>query len=56
MIHALGRLGYAGHVVGALDPDPEDLTAEQALLPWGKAYRHGWEMGQKETHEVMEVA
>ena len=56
VIHALGCLGYAKHVAGALDPDPEDLTVHQELLPWGKAYRHGWEMGQKEAHEVMEVA
>jgi len=56
VIHALGRLGYARHVAGALDPDPVALTADQEFLPWGKAYRHGWEMGQTETHEVMEVA
>jgi len=55
VIHALELLGYARHVAGALEPDPEDVIAGQEILPWGKAYRHGWEMGEKETYEVMET-
>lgn len=55
VIHALGRLGYEKHVAGALDPDAEDLIAAHEILPWGKAFRHGWEMGRKETYEAMEV-
>ena len=55
MIHALGRLGYGKHVAAAVDPDAETLVADQGLLPWGKAHRHGWEMGRRETYEVMEA-
>lgn len=54
VIHSLEQLGYARHVAAALDPDPPDLIADHQTLPWGKAYRHGWEMGRKETFEVME--
>jgi hypothetical protein len=55
VIHALELLGYARHVAGALEPDAQDVIAGQEILPWGKAYRHGWEMGEKETYEVMET-
>jgi hypothetical protein len=53
VIHALDLLGYARHVAGALEPDAEDVIDGHEVLPWGKAYRHGWELGQKETFEVM---
>lgn len=55
MIHALGRLGYARHIDAVLAADADDLIAGRELLPWGKAYRHGLEMGEKETRDVMEV-
>jgi hypothetical protein len=54
VIQALDSLGYARHVAGALDTDAGDVIAGQEILPWGKAYRHGWDMGRKETFEVME--
>ncbi len=54
VIHALQCLGYMRHIAAALEPDAPDLIAGQETLPWGRAYRHGWEMGQKETFEVME--
>jgi hypothetical protein len=53
VIRALDCMGYARHVCGALEPDPEDVIAGQDLLPWGKAYHHGREMGEKEAFEVM---
>lgn len=56
VIHALGHLGYAKQVAGVLDSDGEDLIAAHEALPWGKAFRHGWAMGRKETFDVMEVA
>lgn len=56
VIHALDRLGYARHVAAALEPDAETLIAGHETLPWGKAYLHGWDMGQKETFEVMETS
>jgi hypothetical protein len=40
-------------VESALDPDPAEVIAGQEALPWGKAYRHGWDMGRRETDEVM---
>jgi len=55
VIHALVLLGYARHVAAALEPDPRDLVEGHEALPWGKAYRHGWDMGQKETFEIMET-
>ena len=55
VIHALGELGYSGQIAASLDPDAEDLISGQEILPWGKAYSHGWEKGRKETYEVMEV-
>jgi len=56
VIHALQRLGYARHVAAALELDAPDPIAGHEVLPWGKAYRHGWEMGRKETYEVMETS
>lgn len=55
VIQALGHLGYAKQVESVLDADAEDLTAAHEVLPWGKAFRHGWEMGRKETFEVVEA-
>ena len=55
VIHVLSVLGHANQIVASLDPDSEHLIAGQEILPWGKAYLHGWEMGTRETHEVMEV-
>jgi hypothetical protein len=53
VIHALERLGHARAVASALEPDPVDLVDDQARLPWGKAYRHGWDKGTNETFEVL---
>lgn len=55
VIYALDRIGYARQVASALEPDAENAIAGHETLPWGKAYRHGWDMGQKETYEVMET-
>ncbi|MCB2261911.1 MAG: hypothetical protein LGR52_03085 [Candidatus Thiosymbion ectosymbiont of Robbea hypermnestra] len=54
VIHALDQLGYARHVASALEPDGPDPIAGQEALPWGRAYRHGWEMGRKEAFEVID--
>jgi hypothetical protein len=53
MIEALTQLGFRSHLEGVIEPDAADVAAGHALLPWGKAYAHGHEMGQRETHEVM---
>ena len=56
--------GYANGVVrglaallnedrpAGLEPDDENELAGQALMPWGKAYRHGESMGEQETYEI----
>ena len=43
--------GDALSSIGALDPP--DVVSPHALLPWGKAYRHGFEMGHRETLDVI---
>ena len=56
MIEVLGTLGHSGQIAGLVEPDPSDCITGQELLPWGKAYRHGLDMGRRETTEVMEVS
>jgi hypothetical protein len=34
--------------------DPPDVAAPHVHLPWGRAYAHGFEMGRRETIEVLE--
>jgi hypothetical protein len=53
MIAALRALGHGAQVERMIDPDTPETAAGQALLPWGKAYAHGFDMGQRETHDVM---
>jgi len=55
MIEALAELGYRAQVQSLVDPDPPELVAGQTLLPWGKAYAHGRDMGRRETTDVMEA-
>lgn len=54
MIQAFAELGYAQQVLDTLESDAVDRIAGQEFLPWGKAYRHGFEMGEKETKEVLD--
>ncbi|MBL3527626.1 MAG: hypothetical protein JMN27_08850 [gamma proteobacterium endosymbiont of Lamellibrachia anaximandri] len=53
MIRALRDLGYAEQISRTVDADSEKRITGQELLPWGKAYLHGFEMGEKETREVL---
>jgi hypothetical protein len=53
MIKALRVLGYAEHLAGLVAFDPEDFQVGQEFLPWGKAYWHGFEMGEKECREAL---
>jgi len=55
IIHVLRQLGYARHVANALELDGPDPIAGQETRPWGQAYRHGWELGQKETLKIIET-
>ncbi|MET0049753.1 MAG: hypothetical protein ABW095_01580 [Candidatus Thiodiazotropha sp.] len=53
MVAAMNRQGYAQNVQEALNPAPQPVSEESPFLPWGKAYRHGFEMGEGETLEVL---
>ncbi|RRQ21398.1 hypothetical protein [Thiohalobacter thiocyanaticus] len=54
MLTRLAELGYAEYIRRAdINPDREGVVADQALLPWGKAYTHGYEVGYRETLEVL---
>jgi hypothetical protein len=53
VIDALDALGYGDAVASVVTPDGSDPIGEHALLPWGKAYRHGWKKGHDETYEVL---
>jgi hypothetical protein len=54
MVKALRDLGQADGLERLEGIDPADLIAGHEPLPWGKAYRHGFEMGERETHEITE--
>jgi len=56
MIAALGELGFGRHVESLIEPDSVDIAADHALLPWGRAYAHGHDMGLRETKEALESA
>ncbi|MDJ0806726.1 MAG: hypothetical protein QNJ78_07815 [Gammaproteobacteria bacterium] len=53
MIHVLRAKGHGQRLHGLVDIDPQDLLSDQQFLPWGKAYQHGFEMGEQETREVL---
>jgi hypothetical protein len=53
MVEVLGELGFRRQVESLIDPDADNVIAGHELLPWGKAYAHGREMGHRETREVM---
>ena len=56
ILAGLAELGHDDAIRAAdITPDPEDIVADQTLLAWGKAYSHGFEMGQRETREVLEA-
>ncbi|MEJ2386539.1 MAG: hypothetical protein P8Y27_04275 [Chromatiaceae bacterium] len=50
----MSQLGYREQVATVVTPDKDDVIAGQELLPWGKAYGHGFEKGRHETFEVLE--
>jgi hypothetical protein len=52
MVKAMRRLGYAARLDGVAIPAPLASEEAEAFLAWGKAYRHGLEMGEKETLEA----
>lgn len=53
MVLVLREKGYVDQLEDLIEIDPDDYLAGQDFLPWGKAYRHGYEMGGKEAREVL---
>lgn len=53
VVHALDKLGYGAYLEGRITRDPDDVIVGHELMAWGKAYQHGFEMGEKETREVI---
>ncbi|MES9833730.1 MAG: hypothetical protein ABW157_20090 [Candidatus Thiodiazotropha sp. LLP2] len=53
MTSRMRGLGYEDEVSKILGSGGEAISDERRFLPWGKAYRHGFEMGEKETFEVL---
>jgi len=51
MVAALADLGATSALGPRVPDDPAEITAHQTL-PWGKAYRHGEQMGSRETFEI----
>jgi hypothetical protein len=53
MMKALRQLGCSVQLDGATGAASLQIDDATAFLPWGKAYRHGFEMGEQETREVL---
>jgi hypothetical protein len=53
MVRRINDLGYRQEVSSVLGPLAEKLSDEQRFLPWGKAYQHGFEVGEREAIEVL---
>jgi hypothetical protein len=53
MVKAMRQLGYSAELDVMTSPVPMEVDDTAAFLPWGKAYRHGFEMGEQETREVL---
>ena len=53
MLRVLRESGAADRLTDLAGIEPGEIIAGQEFLPWGKAYRHGLEMGEKEAREVL---
>lgn len=53
MVRVLDEAGYRCRLREQVDPDPEDIIDGQERMPWGRAYTHGLEMGERECREVL---
>ncbi len=53
MVEAMRAAGFGPQLAAAGVATDKSLISGQEFLPWGKAYRHGFEMGEKETGEVL---
>lgn len=53
MVQVLDAAGYDCRLRERVDPDPEDIVDGQQSTPWGRAYGHGLEMGERECREAL---
>lgn len=53
MVKVLDESGYDCRLREHVDPDPEDMIEGQEMMPWGKAYAHGFDMGERECNEIL---
>lgn len=58
MVQAMAALGHSEQLSDLLRCMDKTKAAakRQAMLPWGKAYRHGSEVGYKETQRAFQSA
>lgn len=54
MVQGLDEQGYGCRLRERVDPDPLEIIEDQRMLPWGKAYQHGFEMGLSETIDTVQ--
>ena len=47
------ELGYTADLASRLEAKPLELDEAECFLPWGRAYRHGFETGERETREAL---
>lgn len=55
MVQGLSAIAGAEALSGR-KPDEEELLQGHEVMAWGKAYRHGEQMGKKETYEITGAA
>jgi len=53
MIAALDALGHGATLGADIERDAPELMSVHGVMSWGKAYRHGQEVGDRETREVL---
>ncbi|MES9968590.1 MAG: hypothetical protein ABW092_01065 [Candidatus Thiodiazotropha sp.] len=53
MVEAMRSSGFTAQLDAAGVVADRPLLSGHEFMPWGKAYRHGFEMGEKETSEVL---
>jgi len=53
VVKALQDAGFDKMLQAHVTLEINETLEEQRFMPWGKAYFHGFEMGEKESKEVL---
>ena len=53
IVAVLDSLDYDCRLRESVDPDPLEIIEDQRMMPWGKAYAHGLETGERECREIL---